>query len=134
MGIYQIHRFVIQMYSNPSISHGNLPKNTDFPAREKCAAEPRRWPSPRKVRCRARPLARPAKSALLSLAAGPAREKCAAEPGRRPGPRKVRCRARPPARPAKSAPPSLAAGLLEWPPGLEPTSRLQVICMYVVNN
>ncbi len=46
--------------------------------------------SSRKVRCRARPPAWLAKSALPSPAAGPAHEKCAAEPGRRPGPRKVR--------------------------------------------
>ncbi len=95
MGIYQIHRFVIKMYSNPLISHGHMQKTSDFPAREKCAAEPRRRPGLRKVRCRARPPARPTKSALPSPAAGPTREKCAAEPARRPGPRKVRCRARP---------------------------------------
>ena len=44
---------------------------------EQFAAEPGRRPGSRKVRCRARPPARPTKSALPSPAAGPAREKCA---------------------------------------------------------
>ncbi len=44
-----------------------LPSPAAGLAREKCAAEPGRRPGPRKVRCRARPPARPAKSALVFI-------------------------------------------------------------------